>query len=132
MKKTILLLILFPLLAVFLTACGRTDVPKNADATLTFIYHEENISIKLSPEESAKVIDILNGNAYDPVFTGIPSCGFDKNISLKIANRIYAIACDECNYVQDMGNLRYFSLSSKEMAEIRSLFESYGGYFPCV
>ena len=132
MKKIVLFLILLPLLVVFFTGCERTDVPEKTDVVLTFIYCDENISVKLSPEESGKVVHILNNNAYSPAFAGIPSCGFDENISLTVANRTYAIACDECNYVQDMGNLRYFSLSSEEMAEIRSLFASYGGYFPCV
>ena len=122
------LILLFPLL---LTACSTTKVDKDGKVTLTFIYSDKNISTILSPEESAKVAEILGGNLYDPVFGGVPSCGFDRNISLKVGNRTYAIACDTCNYVQDLGNLRYFSISKEGMEYIHKLFESYGGHFPC-
>ena len=124
-------LLILLLLILTLTACGTTSVNKNADVTLTFIYSDKNISAVLSPEESAKVAEILGGNLYDPVFGGVPSCGFDRNISLKVGNRTYAIACDTCNYVQDLGNLRYFSISKEGMEYIHKLFESKGGYFPC-
>ena len=121
-------------LAIILTLCGcsGTRVNRDADVTLTFQYGDENISVVLPDEEAAKVIDILDGNRYDPMFSGVPSCGFNPDVSLKVDNRVFAIACDLCNYVQDLGNLRFFSIPQKDMEYIRSLFEEYGGYFPCV
>ena len=66
-------------------------------------------------DEPEKVIYILNGNNYDPISSGVPSCGFDKNISLKVAGLTFAIACDTCNYIQDLGNLRYFDISQEDI-----------------
>ena len=123
--------LLLSFILLILSACGTTSVNENADVTLTFIYSDKNISVALPRSESEKVAEILDGNLYDPIFGGVPSCGFDSNISLKVGNRTYAIACDTCNYVQDLGNLRYFTISEKDMEYIHELFESKGGYFPC-
>ena len=130
-RKLLRLVPILLLFSIMLTACGTTKVDGNADVTLTYIYTDKNISVTLTRSESEKVAEILDGNLYEPAFGGVPSCGFDRNISLKVGNRTYAIACDTCNYVQDLGNLRFFSLSQKDMEYIRSLFESHGGRFPC-
>lgn len=121
-------------LCVFLIICGcsKTSISENTKVTLTFIYGEQNIVVVLSEDEAEKVIEILDGNGYAPVFSGVPSCGFDKNISLKVGGRTFAIACDTCNTIQDLGNSRYFDISKEDMDYIHSLFEKYGGYFPCV
>ena len=121
-------------LVVLVSICGctKTSVNKNADVTLSFVYGDDNIRVTLEDDEAEKVIDILNGNDYNPFSSGAPSCGFDKNISLKIGGRTFAIACDTCNTVQDLDNLRYFNIPNEDMEYIHSLFEKYGGYFPCV
>lgn len=124
----------FIVLVVLVSICGctQTSVNKNADVTLSFVCGEDNIRVTLEDDEAERVIDILNGNNYAPVLSGVPSCGFDKNISLKIGGRTFAIACDTCNCIQDLGNLRYFDIPKEDMDYIHSLFEKYGGYFPCV
>ena len=126
---SVILLLLLPFL---LTACDRTQLQADNSVELTFIYCDSNIQVSLTPEESAKVVDILGGNTYDPIWAGIPSCGFDENISLKVGNRTFAIACDTCAHVQDCNNLKYFAISKSDMEYIHKLFESYGGSFPCV
>ncbi len=131
MKRCVAILMI---LVVMLSVCGcsKTSVSNNADVTLIYIYGEENISVSLSAEEAEKVIAILDGNRYDSVTSGVPSCGFDKNISLEVGNRVFAIARDTCNCIQDLGNLRYFAVSQEEIEYIHALFENYGGYFPCI
>ena len=121
-------------LVVLVSICGctKTSVNKNADVTLSFVYGEDNISVTLEDDEAEKVVNILNGNYYDPFSFVVPSCGFDKNISLKVGGRTFAIACDTCNSIQDLGNLRYFDIPQEDMEYIHSLFQKYGGYFPCV
>lgn len=131
MKRFGVLCIIF-VLVLSVCGCTKTNLNTSADVTLTFIYGEENICIALEEEESKAVIDILNGNNYAPLSSGIPSCGFNKDISLNVEGRVFAIACDTCNCVQDLGNLRFFDIPAKDMAYIHSLFEKYGGYFPCV
>ncbi len=125
---------IFIILALMLSicGCGKTNVNTSGDVTLTFVYGEKDISVTLEDTEAEKVIDILNGNKYSPISSGVPSCGFDKNISLKVGDRVFAIACDTCNCIQDLGNLRYFDIPQEDMDYIHSLFEKYGGYFPCV
>ena len=128
-----LLAIIVALASVFaLCSCSKTSVNKNAAVTLKFVYADENINITLTDEEAANVTSILDGKRYMPLSSGIPSCGFNQNISLKVGNRVFAIACDTCNTIQDLGNLRFFSISEEDNAYIRGLFEKYGGYFPCV
>lgn len=124
------LMILFVVISIY--GCSKTSVNKDSDVTLTFIYGDANISVTLEEDEAVTVIDILNGNNYNSIFSGIPSCGFDKNISLKVDGRTFAIACDTCNCIQDFGNLRYFDIPKEDMGYIHSLFEKYGGYFPCI
>ena len=128
------LLSVFVIISVMVMVCGcaKTNVSENADVTLTFIYGDKNISVTLEGSEAEKVIDILNGNNYNPVSSGVPSCGFDKNVSLQVGDRVFAIACDTCNCIQDLGNLRFFDIPQEDIEYIHSLFEKYGGYFPCI
>ena len=131
MKRSFVILVVLVIL-VSICGCAKTSVNKNADVTLSFVYGEDDIHVKLDDSETQKVIDILNGNNYNPISSGVPSCGFDKNISLKVDGRTFSIACDTCNCIQDLGNLRYFDIAKEDMDYIHSLFEKYGGYFPCV
>ncbi|MBQ2445561.1 MAG: hypothetical protein II272_03880 [Oscillospiraceae bacterium] len=128
------LLVIFVILFLMVAVCGcsKTSVREDADVTLTFICGDKDISVTLEDSEAEKVVDILNGNDYAPVSSGLRSCGFDKNVSLKVGGHVFAIACDMCNNIQDLGNLRYFSVTQEDMEYIRSLFEKHGGYFPCI
>lgn len=130
--KRIWIISLFLLVMISLCACSRTTVDQTAEVHLTFIYGDENISVTLAAEEAEQVRDILDGRSYDSRFAGRPSCGFHENISLRIGNRVFAIACDTCNCIQDLDNLRYFHIPIEDMEYIRSLFEKNGGYFPCL
>ena len=131
MKRFFAILMILVVL-VSICGCSQTSVNKNADVILTFIYGEDNIRVTLEDDEAKNVINILNGNSYDPILYVIPSCGFDKNIALKVGGRTFAIARDTCNCILDLGNLRYFDISKEDMEYIHSLFEKYGGYFPCI
>ena len=132
MKRYFTIFLIFTLM--LLACCGcQTNVSKNADVTLIFIYEDENIHVTLTDDEAAKVVEILDGNVYDPmVLFGYPSCGFSENVALKVGDRSFAIASDTCNCVWDLGNYLYFDIPKEDMAYIHSLFEKYGGYFPCV
>ena len=131
MKQFFAVLMILVLL-ISICGCSKTNVSNNADVTLSFVYGDDNIHVTLEDDEAEKVIDILNGNDYNPFSSGVPSCGFDKNISLQVSGRTFAIACDTCNTVQDLGNLRYFDIPPEDMDYIHSLFQKYGGYFPCI
>ncbi len=125
------LLILVILFSLY--ACFKTRVNANQDVTLLFIYEDKNITATLTDEEAAKVIEILNGNTYDPLFLiGYPSCGFWNTVALKVGDRTFSIASDTCNCIRDLSNMMYFDIPEEDMAYIHALFEKYGGYFPCV
>lgn len=125
-----ILTVLFLLISI--CGCSQTSVSKDSDVTLTYIYGDKDIHVTLEDDEAEKVIEILDGNEYDPISSGIPSCGFDRNVSLKVGGRTFAIACDTCNCIQDLGRLRYFTIPQEDIQYIHSLFEKYGGSFPCI
>jgi hypothetical protein len=131
MKRPLCIFLILSIL-LLLCSCSQTQVKAGEAVTLSFVLDGQNIHEQLTAEETARVITILTGNTYRPIFSGVPSCGFDQNISLTAGGRIYAIARDTCNTIQDLHNQRYFSVSQEDIAYIHSLFEKYGGYFPCV
>lgn len=134
MKSKQLRIILLILVIVFsLYACSKTRIAADQDVTLLFIYEDKNITATLTDEDAAKVIEILNGNTYDPtILFGSPSCGFWDNVALKVGDRTFSIASDGCNCIRDGCNRMHFDIPEADMAYIHSLFERYGGYFPCV
>ena len=114
-----------------LVGCRETRISEDAAVTLHFCCYENDIVQELTAEESAKVIEILDGNPYEPL-SGIPACGFSKEVSFEINGRFYAVAMDTCNNMQDLGTLRFFDISEEGIDYIHALFEKYGGFFPCV
>ncbi|MBQ8909941.1 MAG: hypothetical protein IJY91_02735 [Oscillospiraceae bacterium] len=130
MKRIICFLAVLACL-MMLCGCGETKIKEDAAVTLHFCCYENDIVQELTAEESAKVIEILNGNTYDPL-PGVPACGFSKEVSFEINGRFYAVAMDTCNNMQDLGSLRFFPVTEDGIDYIHALFEKYGGYFPCV
>ena len=120
------------IILISMCGCAKTKVMQKNNATLTFISETKNIQVELETDEAEKIAEILNGNIYEPNFAGEPSCSFDKNVSISIDNQVFAIAQDTCNYLQDLQNLKYFSISQEDMKYIHSIFEKHGGCFPCV
>ncbi len=131
MKRLFLILIVAAFM-FSICGCSSTHLNTSADVTLTFIFGEENICVTLEADEAKNVIRILNGRSYSSIASGMPSCGFNPNVSLSVGGRSFAIACDTCNCVQDLSNLRFFDISQEDVEYIHSLFEKYGGYFPCI
>lgn len=132
-RKWLWILLLILAIVLSLYTCSKTRVSASNDVTLIFVYEERNINVTLPGDEAAKAIEILNGNPYDlSILVGYPSCGFSENIGLKIGNRLFAIARDGCNCIQDGQNLMCFDIPIEDMEYIHSLFEKYGGYFPCI
>ena len=77
MKRLIAILCILAT-TVFICGCGKTSVNQKADVTLTFIREGVDIRITLPEDEAEQVRNILDGNRYDPVLSGIPACGFDS------------------------------------------------------
>jgi len=111
---------------LLLLMCSCSSVSSGKAVTLTYITDDLNIQVTLTDEEAKTIISILDGNLYD--FTGgTPSCGFSENRALTVGDRTYAIAGDDCNYIKDCGNNKYFTVSDEDMTYIHDLFLKYNG-----
>ncbi len=130
--KRLLSIVLILMIPIAMFACSKTKVRPKAAVTLDFVYEQTNIHVTLTEEEAAKVIEILNGNTYDPILLGYPACGFQRDIALHVGSRKFSIACDGCNCIFDANRFHYFDIPQEDMAYIHALFEKYGGYFPCI
>ena len=125
-KRLFAMLVL--LLIVFsLGGCVFSHVNRSSDVTLHFHYADYDVEVQLPREEAERVTEILDWNLYDPL-GGSPACGFDRDISLQVGNRRFAIALDQCNCVADYAAFRYFDIPKEGMAYIHSLFEKYCGF----
>ena len=112
-----------------MTGCSAAA---STEATLTFICNDENISVTLTAEETARLAEILSRKKAEPLFGGVPSCGFTADVSITVSGTKYAIACDTCNSIRNCATLRCYTVKERDMAYIHALFENYGGYFPCI
>ena len=130
--KTMALVSLLLVVQMLFCGCSRTNVNVNTNVRLKYYVNETQIDVFLTAEEAGRVVDILDNREYSPFLSGVPGCGFDKDISVQVGNRVYAVARDKCNVVQDLGNLRFFDIPQEDMEYIHSLFEKYGGHFPCI
>lgn len=120
-------------LLLCLCGCSRTSISADQTVTMTYIRDGLDITRILTDEEAATVISILSGNkAHSPIFSGIPSCGFDESVSLTVGSHTYGIALDTCGTVYDFTVDRYMDLTDEEIRQIHAIFETYSGKFPCV
>ena len=119
------------LACTLLAGCSTADSLPEGPVTLTFWYGETNITLELPQEEAARVREILERREAEP-FSGIPSCGFTPDISLTVDNRIFCLACDTCNILREGVAGAFCTISREDMDYLHTLFEQYGGYFPCI
>ncbi len=118
-KRVWLVVIIIVLLLIFFpTTCARPG------ATVKLNYYDMHVT--LNDEESARVAKILNGNVYDPPFSGVPACGFGGDITIEVGLRTFVMPEDWCNKLLNKGNLRYFNIPEDDMDYIHSLFDKYG------
>ena len=129
MKRSIMIACLALTLLLLLSSCGRVYVSSDQLAELTYQYGDVSVSSTLTKEESELLLSIVGGKM---LYADDPSCGFDVNISFKISDRIFCPACDSCCTIKDCKTGKYFSISDSERETIESIFEKYGGKFPCV
>lgn len=130
--KKLLAIILSAILLLSVAGCGQTQMQINdpSQATLKFIYADKEIVQVLDADDTAKIVEMFSGKALDGNST--PSCGFDDDISITFGNQVFAIACDDCAVVKDCKSNKYFDITSEDKEYLVSLFEEYGGFFPCV
>lgn len=130
--KKFLAIILSVILLLSAAGCANThtQISDSSQATLKFIYGDKEIVQVLDAEDTAKMSEIFSNKPLDG--GSVPSCGFDEDISITFGNQTFAIACDDCAVVKDCKNNKYFDISNEDKEYIVSVFEEYGGHFPCV
>lgn len=94
-----------------------------------FIYGDMKIERKISDKNLNRLIDVFEGKTLK---IDSPSCGFTENVSVKIDNKTFCIACDTCGVIYLLEEDKYFYLSDEENETIRKILESYGFEFPCI
>ena len=123
----VILLLMIPFM-MFLSACNNTtNISTDSIGQLNYNYNNKHISVTLTNSESNTIKDMFNNKE---LYFDEPSCGFDKNISIKFENDYYCIACDSCGVIK-IGD-KYFNISNSDRSKIEEIFKKYGGKFPCV
>ncbi len=124
MKKVLKRIWIWPIILVAVLLFSPISCARSG-TTVKLNYYDMHVT--LNREEAARVANILNCNIYDSIlFSGVPSCGFGGDITIKVGGRTFLLPEDHCNTVQDKGNWRFFDISKEEMAYIHSLFNKYG------
>lgn len=128
MKRFTLCLVVFAI-AVMLCACHRVHVNEAETVTLVFCNGETAVETQLSEAESKQISEIFNGKT---LYQDHPSCGFDRNVSLRVDGTIFCPALDGCCIVKDESSGMYFKITQAERDLIDSIFFAHGGQFPCI
>ena len=96
-------------------------------ATAGQIYEDNNITCRLSDDDTQKCIEMFAGKWC---YIDSPACGFDENVYIQIGISKFLPACDGCAIVKS-GN-KYFTLTKGERKTLDGILKKYGIKFPCV
>lgn len=94
-----------------------------------FIYNDIQVETKISDQDLSQLTEVFEGKF---LITDSPSCSFTEDVSLKIDNKTFCIACDTCGNIYLLEEDKYFHLSDEENKTIRKILENYGFKFPCI
>ena len=132
MKRMLCILVAVVLL-LSLAGCMPISISDGATGKVVYDYNGVSFEDDLTADEVAFVAKILNGKSQDAgLFSGVPSCGFDRDIAIIIGGTRYALACDKCGTLQNCSTLAYIHISDSERQILEEIFTSRGGKFPCI
>lgn len=134
MKKYIFIFIAVLLLVVLLLAGfflnpWRVSVDPARGAVARFSYVDTEVNTALETADSTALAEIFNGKW---VFPDSPSCGFGEDVSVRIDDLTFCIACDTCPVIYVKEKDCYMHLSKEEIETVHTILESYGFVFPCI
>ena len=120
----VLALVIVLVLLIFLSANSASLLHKGMSVTIVYdpgygVAFEQ----ELTPEESARVIEILSSGYTSSNWGSTPSC---------VGPFRFLPAMDTCNWLGCGNTLYMLNVTEKEMAEIHAIFKKYGGEFPCI
>lgn len=97
-------------------------------------YHYGNkaIDVQVDDDDLAALKAILVGRSY----TDSPSCGFDSDVSIRLADGqksiVFCPACDTCPKFRIDDSDRYISTSEEQRERFDAIVARYGMTFPCM
>lgn len=129
MNKKIFIPIIIILLASFaLLSFNTVGFKETNTGTAKFVYNDINIETQISDEDLEQIINIFKNKK---LCIDSPSCGFSKNVSLKIDNKTFCIANDTCGVIYLLEKDKYFHIDNEENKLLRNILRRYGFIFPC-
>lgn len=127
-KKTAgMLLVMFLLLMT--TGCSNSSNTiqiGEEDIAVVFEYNTVSVHQVLPAEDAQQVREILNEKQLTDEK---PSCTFSNRIAIKYKKSYYCLARDGSAVIEHNG--KYASLTENEIKFFHTVFEMYGGVFPC-
>ncbi len=136
LKKRIvkLLFVVFVLCALFLAGLflyfhSTIRISDESLGIAKFIYGDTKIETEISDENLNQLVDVFEGKILK---IDSPSCGFTENVSVKIDDKTFCIACDTCGVIYLLEEDKYFYLNDEENETIRKILEGYGFELPCI
>lgn len=103
--------------------------------SLRFHYGDKPIDTVITdPKDVRALKGILSG--WASAENGIPSCGFDTDISITLTgghkNITFCPACDGCSKFRIGKTQKYLGVSDAKMERFHKIIHKYGMYFPCI
>lgn len=135
--KSKIKIVLFCFIFLIIVSCiililttQMTKINMSSQGKIIYIYDFYNINSDLMDEDIHEITKMFNNKI---MYMDNPSCGFSKNISIKLNDSEYfCLARDSCHIVYWENKNRYFKLSSSEYTLLMTILSKYGAVFPCV
>lgn len=131
MKKRIFIVMCTFLIVVGAILCFEPKVRFNKidGGSVKFVYGGKNVQEDLTDEHIMLIVRAFKNKRLSQQ---LPSCGFTEDVSIKIENKTFCIACDTCPMVYLLEADGYFELDKQEYDQIRDILSEYGFIFPCI
>ncbi len=102
---------------------------RTSSAQMIYINGDLQFKESLTNEEALAVYAVFNGKTLKE---DSPTRTFTSNVSIRFGEQIFCIACDRSLVVKLQNKDKYFAILEADRNLIESLFEKFGGTFPCV
>ncbi|HZK38992.1 MAG TPA: hypothetical protein VFD23_02420 [Clostridia bacterium] len=102
---------------------------RTSSAQLIYISGDIQFKESLANEEALAVYAVFNGKTLKD---DSPTLAFTSNVSIRFGEQIFCIACDGSPVVKLQNKDKFFEIGEADRQLIESLFERFGGIFPCV
>ncbi len=102
---------------------------QTSSAQVVYINGDVQFKETLTNEDALAVYAVFNGKTLKA--DSAPG-RFTSNVSIRFGEQIFYIACDRSPVVKLQNKDKYFPITQGDRKLIESIFEKYGGTFPCI